>query len=202
MRRRLHPARTVVALGLAALAGLVALAPASLAAEEKPATAPPAAARPGAARPGAEEMERLKFYLGEWDYTESYPKSAFYPNGGQNTGLYTSKLGPGGNSLVNTFHSHGPVGDFEGLLVITWDPREMAYKSYVFGGDFPGAIVETGHFEGDAVVFRGEMTMGTKHLAMRNSTRLASPGRIVSEETLSIDGGPEKVIVSVDAKKR
>lgn len=61
----------------------------------------------------APEMEKLKFYLGEWNYTGTYP------NGKQNTGVYTSKLGPGGNSLINTFHSQGPVGDFEGLLVIT-----------------------------------------------------------------------------------
>jgi hypothetical protein len=48
-----------------------------------------------AAKPGAAEMERLKFYLGEWDYTETYPK------GGKNTGVYPSKLGPGGNSLTH-----------------------------------------------------------------------------------------------------
>ena len=72
-----------------------------------------AAAAP--AMPGAAEMERLKFYLGEWDYTETYPKSAFAPNGGKNTGVYTSKLGPGGQSLINSFHSQGPIGDFEGL---------------------------------------------------------------------------------------
>ncbi|HVS88285.1 MAG TPA: SRPBCC family protein [Candidatus Acidoferrum sp.] len=98
------------------------------------------------AEPGA-EMKRLKFYLGEWDYTESYEKTSFYPNGGKNTGVYTSKLGPGGNSLVQNFHSQGPVGDFEGLIVMTWDPKEKAYKAYVFGNEFPGAIVETGQFE-------------------------------------------------------
>jgi hypothetical protein len=90
-------------------------------------------------------MERLqKFYLGTWQYTEMYPKSSYVPNGGQNTGTYTSELGPGGNSLINRFHSQGPVGDFEGLLIMTWDPKEKVYKSYIFGNDFPGAIVESG----------------------------------------------------------
>jgi hypothetical protein len=83
-------------------------------------------------------IERLKFYLGEWDYTEMYPK------GGKNMGVNTNKLGPGGNSLINTFHSTGPSGDFEGLLILTWDANEKAYKAYRFGNDFPGAIVETG----------------------------------------------------------
>ncbi len=73
-----------------------------------------------AAPAAAPEMARLKkFYLGDWQYTETYPKSPAAPQGGVNTGVYTSELGPGGNSLVNHFHSQGPVGDFEGLLIMT-----------------------------------------------------------------------------------
>lgn len=147
------------------------------------------------------EMDRLKFYLGEWDYTETYPKSAAYPNGGKNTGLYTSKLGPGGNSLINGFHSQGPAGNFEGLLVMTWDPRENAYKAYVFGDAFPGAIVETGQFEGDALVFRSEFTAGGVTLKLRNVTRVLNPGKLVSEEYFTAKDGPEALFVTVEAKK-
>jgi hypothetical protein len=164
---------------------------------EKPA---PAAAQ--AAKPGAAEMERVKFYLGEWDYTETYPKSAFSPNGGKNTGVYTSKLGPGGQSLVNTFHSQGPVGDFEGLLVMTWDAREKAYKAYVFGNDLAGALVETGQFEGDALVFRSEFPVEGASIKLRNVTRVTGPGTLVSEEYSAMKDAPEKLLVRVDAKKR
>src|SRR3984957_20033648 len=150
----------------------------------------------------APEMDRLRFYLGEWDYPETYPKSAAYPNGGKNTGLYTSKLGPGGNSLINGFHSQGPVGDFEGLLLITWDPKEKSYKAYVFGNDFPGALVETGQFEGDALVFRTEFSVGGATVKLRNVTRLLSPGRLVSEQYFAGKDAPEVLFVSVDAKKR
>jgi Zn-dependent M28 family amino/carboxypeptidase len=149
-----------------------------------------------APKPGAAEMERLKFYLGEWDYTETYP------NGGKNTGVYTSKLGPGGNSLINTFHSQGPVGDFEGLIVMTWDPKEKAYKAYVFGNDFPGAIVETGQFEGDDLVFRSEFTAGGVTMKLRNVTRLTGPGTLVSEEFMASKDAPEKLLVRVEAKRR
>ena len=148
------------------------------------------------ATPGGAEMERLKFYLGEWDYAESYP------NGGKNTGVYTSKLGPGGNSLVQTFHSKGPVGDFEGLLVMTWDPKEKAYKSYVFSGDAPGCVIETGQFEEDVLIYRGEISMGDKKVAIRNTTRLVAPGKIVSEQYVSVPGKPEKLLVHVEATKR
>jgi hypothetical protein len=161
-----------------------------------------AKAAPESASKATSEMDRLKFYLGEWDYTETYPKSGAYPDGGRNTGLYTSKLGPGGNSLINGFHSKGPVGDFEGLLVMTWDPKEMAYKAYVFGNGFPGALVETGQFEGDALVFRSELSVGGTTLKLRNVTRLVSPGKLVSEEYFAAKDAPETLFVTVEAKKR
>jgi len=153
------------------------------------------------AEPGA-EMKRLRFYLGVWDYTETYEKTSFYPNGGKNTGVYASKLGPGGNSLVQNFHSRGPAGDFEGLLVMTWDRKENAYKSYVFGNDFPECIVEKGNFESDLLVYRGEFSVGDQRIALRNTTRLAAPGHIVSEEFIKMEGQPEKLLVRVEAKKR
>ena len=72
--------------------------------------------------------------------------------------------------LVEAFLAAARGGDFEGLLILTWDPKEKAYKAYVFGNDFPGAIVETGQLEGDTLVFRGEMAMGTAQPGTRRVT--------------------------------
>jgi hypothetical protein len=155
-----------------------------------------------AEKPSA-EMDRLqKLYLGVWDYTESYTKTPFYPQGGIDTGVYSSELGPGGNSILNRFHSRGPVGDFDGLLVMTWEPRERAYKSYVFGNEFPGCVIQTGRFEGDALVFRSEFTAEGMKLTLRNVTRLSAPGKIVSEEYITKEGSAEILMVRVEAKKR
>ncbi|HKV64172.1 MAG TPA: DUF1579 family protein [Candidatus Acidoferrum sp.] len=186
-----------VMVALTALATVTAMAARQEKTAEK-AAAP--AAQP--AKPGIAEMERLKFYLGEWDYTETYPKSGFSPNGGKNTGIYTSKLGPGGNSLVNSFHSQGPVGDFEGLIVMTWDAREKAYKAYVFGNGIPGAVVETGQFEGDALVYRFEFPVEGGSVKLRNVTRVTGPGTLVTEEFMTTKDGPETLFVRVEAKKR
>ena len=147
----------------------------------------------------APEMEKLNFYLGEWDYTETYGKG---PNGPKNTGVYTSKLGPGGNSLINTFHSQGPVGDFEGLMIFTWDPREKAYKLYLFGNDLPGAMVSTGAFEGDTLVFRSEISAQGATVKFRNTTRVTEPGKMVSEQFIVRKDAPETLLVHVEAKKR
>lgn len=186
----------------AILLTLLLSVPLGAALQEKTAEKPAAVAAAQAAKPGAAEMERLKFYLGEWDYTETYPKSAFAPDGAKNTGVYASKLGPGGNSLINTFHSQGPVGDFEGLLVMTWDAKEKAYKAYVFGNGFPGAVVETGQFEGDALVYRIEFPVEGGTLKLRNVTRVTGPGTLVSEEFMARKDAPETLLVHVEAKKR
>jgi len=156
------------------------------------------------AAPGAApEMLRLqKFYLGTWEYTETYPKSDYVPNGGQNTGVYTSELGPGGNSLINHFHSQGPVGDFEGLLIMTWDAQEKAYKSYIFGNDFPGAVVETGNFEGDTLVFRGGMSIGDKKISMRNSAHIDDKGVMTLVEYSATGTAPEGLVVTVVSKRK
>jgi hypothetical protein len=148
------------------------------------------------AKRGAAEMKRLGFYLGQWTYTETYPK------GGVNHGVYTSKPGPGGNSLLNTFHSQGPVGDFEGMLVYTWDLTEGKYKAYLFSGDFPGAVVETGEFEGEKLVFHGEIGAGSAKIQLRNVTWMASPEKLISEAYMGRAGAPEKLLVRVEATKQ
>jgi hypothetical protein len=164
--------------------------------------APTAAQGPPPAKPST-EMDRLKsFYLGTWDYTETYEKSAFSPQGSSDSGIYTSEPGPGGNSIVNRFHSHGEAGDFDGLLVITWNPKEKAYKSYVFGNGFPGCIVQTGNFEGEALIFRADFESAGMNLKLRNVSRPAGNGKIVSEEFIASEGAPEVLLVSVEAKKR
>lgn len=148
------------------------------------------------------EMDRLKFYLGVWDYTETYPKSKFYPAGATNSGIYTSKLGPGGNSLINEFHSQGPGGESEGLLVMTWDPTEKTYNAYVFGGEFSGALQETGTWQGDTLVYTAEWGRGPKKFKLRNTTRVTGPGQLISEEFSAADGAPETLLVTVKATRR
>ena len=148
-------------------------------------------------------MQRLsKLYVGRWEYTETYPKSAFSPNGGVNTGVYVSDPGPGGNSIFNHFHSKGPVGDFEGTLVMTWDRKENAYKAYVFGDSFPGAVVETGQWEGDTLVFRSEFYAGGKKFALRNATKFLDDGKLISDEFSSAESTPETLLVHVEAGKK
>lgn len=146
------------------------------------------------------EMQRLsKMYLGTWDYTEMYPKRDG-SEGPRNTGVYTSEAGPGGNSLINHFRSHGPVGDFDGVLVMTWDDTAKVYKQYVLGSDFAGAVVETGSWEGDTLVFRGEVP--SMKLQMHTTAKLLPDGTLVSDAFISRPGGTERLLAHVESHRR
>jgi hypothetical protein len=181
---------------------LLVFVAALLAAANAPA-APPAGQNAAPAPKLSPELEKLRFYLGEWDYTETYSVNSMHATGGKNTGVYVSKAGPGGNSVIQNFHSQGPVGDFEGMLVITWDSHEKVYKEYLFSSDFGRAYVATGQFEGDELVFRGTVSMGgTATMSLRNTTKLVAPGKIKSATYAALNGAPEELMVSVDAVKR
>lgn len=191
MNQRFRPLR-ISALAAAILCLLV-LAPGrfSVAQDQKP----PALPLP--------EMQKLsKLYVGTWNYTESYPKSAAAPNGLVNTGVYTSELGPGGNSIINRFHSKGPAGDAEGVLVMTWDPAEKAYKEYTLGDSFPAVLVQNGQWEGEALVYRTELSMGGKKIALRNVTKFLDGGKLTSDEFASSNGSAEALFVHVEAVKQ
>jgi hypothetical protein len=60
-----------------------------------------------------------------------------------------------------------------------------------FGNDFPGALVETGQFEGDALVYRSEFPVEGAMLKLRNVTRLTDTGTLVSEEFMAMKDAPE-----------
>ena len=93
------------------------------------------------------------------------------------------------------------MGELEGQLIMTWDPKEKSYKAYAFAADFPGCPVRTGNFAGDALVYRGEFSMGEQRIALRNSTRFTAPNNISSDGFASVNGQPEKLLVHVDAVK-
>lgn len=85
---------------------------------------------------------------------------------------------------------------------MTWDPQAQAYKAYAFGDSFPGALVETGQWEGETLVFRSEFSVTGKKLMLRNTTRFLEGGKISSDEYSSAEDKPETLVVHVDAVRK
>jgi hypothetical protein len=148
------------------------------------------------------ELDRLKFYVGDWDYSEVYEKSALFPNGGRNTGSWTGQLGPEGRSIINAFVSHGTGDNYEGIEVMTWDPKQKVYRDHSLWYDSPDQWAYVGAFEGETLVYHAEFEFGGKHVKFRSETRPTKGGGFTLDEFASVDGGPEQKILRGTAAPR
>jgi hypothetical protein len=147
------------------------------------------------------EMEQLKFLRGYWRYVSTYDKTSFYPNGGRGTGTYVTTEGPGGFSQIAEFSGTSPDGRESGHEVTTWDPQERVYKSYIFGNNFPGCIVRTGHWEGTTLIFDADFVIAGTKLHLQSSTTANSDGSITIVETFGADGGPPQTTLMLKATR-
>jgi hypothetical protein len=147
------------------------------------------------------EMDQLKFLRGYWRYVSTYEKSSFYPDGGKGSGTYVTTQGPGGFSQIAEFSGTSPDGREAGHEVTTWDPEEHAYKSYVFGNNFPGCIVRTGRWEGSTLVFDADFVLGGKKLHLQSSTTVNSDGSITIVEKFGTDDGPLQPTLTLKATR-
>jgi hypothetical protein len=155
---KIAPWMTIVAAGLLCLA---------VNAQEKPA-AKKKAAPAGMAMPNpGPEMKELAGLVGTWKSDETFEKTPYMP-GGTGAGTSTVRLGPGGFTIIMDQRSKNAMGSFTGHGVMTWDANEKAYRFVWADSMAPGVVIETGHKDGDSIVFTGEtMAMGKK-LSLRD----------------------------------
>ncbi len=155
----------------------------------------------GEVAPGP-EMDRLRFYIGDWIYTEEYPKSELFPNGGHNTGHWSAQRGPDGLSVVNTFASHGGGDNYQGMEVMMWDPKAKVYRDNALWYDSPDRWVFTGNFEGERLAYQGEFDYLGKHVKFRSETQPISGGGFTLTEFASVNGRPEQLLLVGRAEKK
>lgn len=151
----------------------------------------------GMAKAPAPEMAKLKFLLGDWTYESTYEKSDMTPNGGKTKGTYKAVAGPGGFSQIVDFTEAAPEGPEIGHEVIVWDAKAGAYKSYVFGNGFSGPVVQTGHWDGDKLVFDSEFGA----MKLQSVQQANADGTVTIKESYKTGDGDWKVIFTGVAKK-
>lgn len=169
------------------VAGIIFLLPATQpGAQEKAAAA--GNQKEAVATPGP-EMDQLKFLRGYWHYVSTYEKSSFHPEGGKGSGSYITTEGPGGFSQIAEFSGTSPDGREVGHEVTTWDPEEHAYKSYVFGNNFPGCIVRTGKWDGNTLIFDADFYFNGVDVHLQSSTTANADGTVtIVEKSATNDG--------------
>lgn len=159
----------------------------------KPAEKPPVGAKtaeptkPDSGMPKpAPEIERLINQLqGRWTTEEKHEASEMLPQGGTGKGQEQIRPGPGRLSLIAEYSSQGPMGEFSGIGLITWDASARVYRLHWTDNTNPALTVMTGKGEGTDVVFTGSETMMGKKVYARHAITELTPNAF----TYTIDTG-------------
>jgi hypothetical protein len=155
---------------LVALAGLCCM---SVAAQDT-AAAKPAAEPAGMAMPmpkATPEMTKLiRTMSGNWTVSEKYEPSPMTPKGGSGTGTAKIWQGPGGLSLMETYHSSGTMGpNFNGVGTWWYDAKAQVFHGLWCDNTTPNGCDAGGttKWEGDKFVGTMESEMGGQKMTTR-----------------------------------
>lgn len=160
----------------------------------KPAEKPPVGAKTaevtkpdsGMSKP-APEMERvLQQFQGRWNTEEKHEPSEMMPQGGTGKGQEGIRPGPGKMSMIGEYSSQGPMGEFAGIGIMTWDPTARVYHLYWTDNTNPAMTISTGRWEGRDLVFTGVDTLGGKKSYSRHTFTDLTPNAF----TYTLDLGP------------
>ena len=157
------------------LAATVILAQQKPKSESKPAAKTPAKAAakkaeeaPALPKPSP-EMEKLsKLMVGNWTTEEKFEANDFMP-AGTGKGSESTRLGPGGLSLVSDYRSRNVMGEVHGHGMIWWDPKEQVFHNLWCDNVAPSGceLSGPGKWEGDNLVFHDETEMLGRKIVMK-----------------------------------
>ena len=164
---------------MAMLMSLVLLAavavPAQKKNEGKPAAKAPAKAAeskkaeaPALPKPPPELEKLSKIMVGDWTTDEKFETNDFTP-AGTGKGSESTRLGPGGLSLISDYHSKNVMGEVHGHGMIWWDPKEQAFRNLWCDNVAPAGCVLSGpgKWEGDNLVFQDEAELAGRKISMK-----------------------------------
>jgi hypothetical protein len=142
----------------------------------------------------APEMEKLTRMLsGTWSAAEKHEAMGDMP-AGTSKGTAVFRPGPGRLSLIEDYKANMSGMGFTGLGLVWWDPARSEYKSFWCDSMTPGGCAPggTGKWEGENLVFNGEMEMeGQKH-TMKSTYTDIKPNSVTFD--MEMDGKPAMTI--------
>jgi uncharacterized protein DUF1579 len=124
-----------------------------------------------ATKQAAEMQKALQAMQGTWSTKAVFEKSEMMPNGGTDTGTAVFKPGPGGLSMTQEYHSKGAMGNFHGMGLTWFDPKDGNFHSIWCDGMTPSGCAEAGvgKWDGDKIVMNTKFDMGGKSLDMHST---------------------------------
>jgi len=154
-------------------------------------------------QPSAEMTKLIQMMSGTWTVSEKYEQSPMFPVGG--TGKGTAKLwaGPGGMSLLESYHSSGVVGNFNGFGTTWWDAKAQSYRSVWCDSMTPNGCDSSGTSKWDGETLAGmmESEMNGQKMVTKITYTSWSPTSFVMTMSTGPDANSLKDMMSVTYTK-
>jgi hypothetical protein len=106
-------------------------------------------------KPSPEMTKMIKMMGGSWMVTEKSDPGPMFPKGGSGKGTAKLWAGPGGMSLLESYHSSGLMGSsFNGAGTFWWDAKAGVYRGIWCDTMTPGGCDNSGttKWDGDKLV--------------------------------------------------
>jgi len=140
----------------------------------------------------ASPMEKIIASLaGSWSVSERYEPSPEMPKGGTGSGEVIYRPGPGGQSLIEEYHSKSTAGEYSGLGIIWWDDQAQGYLTTWCDSSTRGCklLPNPGKWEGDRLVLLDETEVsGVKTVTRETYSNFKGDSFLQTLETIRPDG--------------
>jgi len=151
-------------------------------------------------QPSPEMSKLIKMMSGNWTVTEKSGRSPMFPNGGSGKGTARLWAGPGGLSLLETYHSSGMMGsNFSGFGTFWWDPKEQAYRGLWCDSMTPNGCDASGttKWDGETLVGMMEGEMNGQKTVSRFTYSNWQPDSFVMTMATGPDANSLKEVVTI-----
>ncbi len=120
-------------------------------------------------KPAPEMVKLTKMLSGNWKVMEKHEVNPMMPNGGTGTGTAKIWAGPGGLSLMESYHSSGAMGSFSGMGTWWYDSKAGLFHGLWCDNMTPGGCDGSGttKWDGDNLVGSMETDMNGQKTMMR-----------------------------------
>jgi hypothetical protein len=119
------------------------------------------------------EHERLKYFVGKWNFEFEMKQSPFGP-AGKVTGTDRNEMMPGGFFLISHSKGKGTMGEIRGLSIFGYDPDEKVYTYYSVN-NWGEKELSKGTVDGNTWTWNAESQMGGKDVKTRFTVEELSP---------------------------
>jgi hypothetical protein len=119
------------------------------------------------------EQERLKYFVGKWNFEFEMKQSPFGP-AGKVEGTDRNEMMPGGFFLISHSKGKGTMGEIRGLSIFGYDADEKVYTYYSVN-NWGEKELAKGTVDGNTWTWNAESEMGGKDVKTRFTVNEVSP---------------------------